>query len=257
MLSLIYSIIKRVLLFFVPFTVFFIYIHVQFGPLLYPSSQAGLIGLYSTAGFIFSLIVAFVIQRGWEMWANLSVSVSTEIDAVRELWKWSSLGDASLRDAVHTHLQDYLALILSECAMNRDTSRDERTEIVIDNLRSLIVHRTLSLQGLGSQIRIALDALIRARNLRLSFSNEHIPGLLKRILGVAAFVLVGLSLFIAINSVYLDYAITAMLGLLAYALMAVVDDLDNPFRPGAWQLTTKGYELLLSELLLVETNVPG
>jgi hypothetical protein len=74
------------------------------------------------------------------------------------------------------------------------------------------------------------------------------PTILKRIVVFADGLLILLSLFIAVNNLALDYIFTASIGLLAFTLILVVDDLDNPFRPGAWHLTTKGYEALLEEL---------
>ena len=66
--------------------------------------------------------------------------------------------------------------------------------------------------------------------------------------------LILLSLFIAVNNISLDYLFTASIGLLAFTLLLVVDDLDNPFRPGAWHLTTEGYEKLLGELTLTKKH---
>ena len=94
---------------------------------------------------------------------------------------------------------------------------------------------------------VLLD-LIEARNQRLNVSNEHMPIILKRIVFFTDILLIILSLFIAVNNVYLDYIFTASIGMLAFALIVVVDDLDNPFRPGTWHLTTEGYEQLLKEL---------
>ena len=71
-------------------------------------------GFYSADGLIFGLIVAFVIQREWEIWTNLSESVRTEIDAVREMWKWSNYAEASLCEEAHKHLEKYLLLIVLE-----------------------------------------------------------------------------------------------------------------------------------------------
>ena len=64
----------------------------------------------------------------------------------------------------------------------------------------------------------------------------------------ADILLIILSLFLAVNNIYIDYVFTAAISLLAFALILVVDDLDNPFRPGAWHLTTDGYVSLLKEL---------
>lgn len=211
-------------------------------------TQGGLIGLYSTAAFIFTLIVAFVIQREWEMWANLSVSVRKEIDAVRELWKWSVYAGDSLCDEVHQHLKKYLRLIVSEWRKGGETRRSDSVDVVLDELRALLVCKISSPEGLSAQLRTALNRLIHARDQRLNFSNEHIPGILKRIVILADALLIILSLFITVDNIYLDYAFTASIGLLAFALVLVVDDLDNPFRPGTWHLTTEGYEMLLKEL---------
>jgi hypothetical protein len=102
--------------------------------------------------------------------------------------------------------------------------------------------------SLGQQLQSAFTNLIQARNQRLNFSNQHMPRILKRIVLLADILLILLSLFIAVNNIYLDYIFTASIGLLAFTLILVVDDLDNPFRPGSWHLTTDGYEGLLEEL---------
>ena len=112
----------------------------------------------------------------------------------------------------------------------------------------MLVQMPTSSGNLGEQVQNAFTNLVQARNQRLNFSSEHMPGILKRIVFSADILLILLSLFIAVNNIYLDYIFTASIGLLAFALLLVVDDLDNPFRPGAWHLKTDGYEALLEEL---------
>src|ERR1700690_947985 len=99
------TIVKRTLLFLVPFSLVFWLIHEQFESVISRSPQNGLAGFYSVDGIIFGLIVAFVIQREWEIWTNLSGSVRTEIDAVREMWKWSMYAEPSLCEEAHRHLE--------------------------------------------------------------------------------------------------------------------------------------------------------
>ena len=108
------SILKRVFIFLVPFSALFWVIHEQFESAISRSTQNGLAGFYSADGLIFGLIVAFVIQREWEIWTHLSESVRTEIDAVREMWKWSTYAEASLCTEAHQHLKKYLELIVFE-----------------------------------------------------------------------------------------------------------------------------------------------
>ena len=97
---------KRVLPFLIPFSLAFWYIHKQFESTITLSTQNGLVGLYAVVGTIFGFVIGFVIQREWEIWTSLSESVRTEIDAVREMWKWSTYADPALHSKAHTHLED-------------------------------------------------------------------------------------------------------------------------------------------------------
>lgn len=67
------SILKRTILFLIPFSFVFWFIHEQFESTISRSTVNGLSGFYSVDGIIFGLIVAFVIQREWETWTKLSV----------------------------------------------------------------------------------------------------------------------------------------------------------------------------------------
>jgi hypothetical protein len=242
------SILKRTLIFLVPFSVVFGFIHESFENAISRSTQNGLAGFYSADGIIFGLIVAFVIQREWEIWTNLSESVRAEIDAVREMWKWSNYAEASLCKEAHQHLEKYLKLIVFEWNNGKETRRTEGVDVELDGLRNMLVKMSLSMGHLSQQPLSSFKNLVSARNKRLNFSKEHMPIILKRIVFFADILLIVLSLFIAVNNISLDYIFTAAIGLLAFTLLIVVDDLDNPFRPGAWHLTTEGYEALLQEL---------
>jgi hypothetical protein len=242
------TIIKRTFYFLVPFSVVFWLIHEKFESAISRSTQNGLAGFYSADGIIFGLIVAFVIQREWEIWTNLSEAVRREIDAVREMWKWSAYAEKSLSEEAHRHLEQYLILIVLEWHKGRETQRTERVDTELDNLRSMLVKMSVSMGRISNQPLSAFNNLVKARNQRLNFSKEHMPTILKRIVVFADALLIFLSLFIAVNNITLDYIFTAAIGLLAFTLILVVDDLDNPFRPGTWHLTTEGYEALLKEL---------
>ncbi|MFZ1075380.1 MAG: DUF4239 domain-containing protein [Minisyncoccia bacterium] len=241
-------ILQRGVLFLVPFSLVFWYMHEQFESAIFRSIQNGLSGFYSADGIIFGLIVAFVIQREWEIWTKLSESVQTEIDAVRELWKWSSFAEPSLCNEAHHHLEQYLKCIVSEWHKGGEAERSKSVDDELDALRSMVAAMSASVGSLSFQLQGAFTNLVQARNQRLSFGNQHMPGILKRIVIFADMLLILLSLFIAVNNLYIDYIFTASIGLLAFALILVVDDLDNPFRPGAWHLTTAGYEAILAEL---------
>ncbi len=240
-------IVKRVLLFLVPFSLLFWYIHEQFEAAISRSTASGLAGFYSADGLIFGLIVAFVIQREWETWINLSESVRTELDAIREMWMWSGHVGGELGERAHRHLEEYLRSIVSEWHSGGETARSEKVDAELDGLRGMVPLLPVG-HSLSLPFSDAFVSLAQARNQRLNYSNEHMPVILKRIVVMADALFIVLSLFIAVNNMYLDYLFTASIGLLAFMLILVVDDLDNPFRPGAWHLTAEGYLTLLREL---------
>ena len=239
---------KNALLFFVPFSFVFWYVHHQFETAIFRSIQNGLSGFYSADGLIFGFLVAFVINREWEIWTKLSESVRTEIDAVRELWKWSVYADSSLCDEAHRHLEGYLKNIVSEWYKGGETERSKSVDDELDALRGMLGKLSTSAGSVSFQLQSALTHLIESRNQRLNFSNEHMPGILKRTVVFADILFIFLSLFIAVNNLYVDYIFTAAISLLAFTLVLVVDDLDNPFRSGTWHITPAGYEALLVEL---------
>lgn len=234
--------------FLVGFSGVFWLIHNQFETVISRSTQNGLAGFYSVVGVIFGLVVAFVIQREWEIWSKLSGAVAREIDAVREMWKWSMYADASLSKQAQGHLEQYLKLIVSEWKSGKEDKRSRNVDEELDQLRGMLTTMSQTMLGLNVQLFEAFTNLVEARNQRLNYSNEHIPGVLKRIVILADILMIILSLFVAVNNITLDYIFTAAIGILAFALILVVDDLDNPFRPGTWHLTTEGYEELLTEL---------
>jgi hypothetical protein len=242
------SIIKRILYYFVPFTMLFFYIHSQFEKVISQSTIDGLTGFYSVDALIFGLVVAFVINREWENWIKLSESVQTEINSIREMWKWSDHAREPMRSKAHTYLAGYLHALISEWEKGDKNVRSPTVDIELENLRSLFASTWPTVDSLSIQLFGAYTNLIQARNNRLNFSNQHVPYILKRVVTLADIILIILSLFVAVDNILLDFLFTGAISLMVFSLLLVVYDLDNPFRPGIWQITTKDYEALLREL---------
>ena len=96
----------------------------------------------------------------------------------------------------------------------REEERSKSVDAEIDSLRNMLAHMSLSMGSLGGHIQSAFIDLVRARNQRLNFSDEHMPGLLKRTVTSAGVFFIILSLFIAVGNVYLDYMCHFFNGLL-------------------------------------------
>lgn len=69
-------------------------------------------------------------------------------------------------------------------------------------------------------------------------------------LSVRAGLVIVLSLFVGVKHLWLDYLFTLSIAMLANVVYLVIDDLDDPLRPGIWHVTSKRYERLLAQLQL-------
>jgi sugar phosphate permease len=74
------------------------------------------------------------------------------------------------------------------------------------------------------------------------------PPILKNTLQFSAFLLIGLSMFVAVEDIWLALLFTASIATLAFSIFLVLLDLDNPLEPGDWNITSKSYRKLLEKI---------
>jgi hypothetical protein len=206
----------------------------------------GIPWLYSAICLIFSILAAFTIQKEWEHWNELTEDIKGEANALRELWLWSRYYSKDAEEKVTGYLGDYLTLIQEEWSIIEQGKSSEEVEKILDSLRNTLVGLMEKTHRLP--LLPLFNDLIRNRNRRIYQSGNHIPYILKNTLIFADVLLIILSLFIGVRNPWIDYIFTVGIGLLAYTIYIVIDDLDNPFRPGAWHLTPKEYQTLLDNI---------
>ena len=93
-----------------------------------------------------------------------------------------------------------------------------------------------------------LSNILANRSSRLEYSSQHMPHILKDTLQFSAFLLIGLSIFVGINDIWLAFLFTASIAGLAFSIFLVLRDLDNPLEPGDWNITTEDYKALLDKI---------
>jgi hypothetical protein len=206
----------------------------------------GIPWLYSSICLIFSILAAFTIQKEWENWNELVAATKVEIGAVRELCLWSRDLSIETRKDILNCLENYLSVILTEWSA---LSKGERSEACETNC-SILRKRILELKDktVKFQLLHLFNQLVRGRDRRSDLSLSHIPYILKHTLIFADVLLIVLSFFIGVKNPFVDYIFTVSIGVLAYTIYIVIDDLDNPFRPGSWHLTSDDYRILLDEI---------
>ena len=204
--------------------------------------------LYSVVGVIFSVLAAFTIQNEWQQWSNLVAAVKGEVEGLKQLWHCANHLPEETRVGLCHAIHRYLSLITKK---GLDTVTSAADHAALDHAFISIcdaVYGMLDDPRLKSTLHSILASIIAHRSNRLLYSLPSTPGILKNTVGFAGALLIGLSLFIGVHSIWLDYLFTMSIALLAFVVYLVVDDLDNPLRPGIWQLTPHDYHELLRRL---------
>lgn len=210
--------------------------------------------LYAVVGTIFGVLAGFAIQKEWEEWNALTEAVRGEVDGLEKLYLWSSNFPEKIKEKIHADIKRYLELIIQlgwQNTGNRKNivaGRSQELEQVIVDLNNSIYRIFDEAPQLMPTSFALLSIVLNNRSARLQHSSEHMPPLLKNTLQFAAFLLIGLSMFIAIKDIWLAFLFTASIASLAYAIFLVLIDLDNPLKPGDWHITTDDYKALLEKI---------
>jgi hypothetical protein len=209
----------------------------------------GLPWLYAVVGTIFGVLAGFAIQKEWEEWNLLTDAVRGEVDGLEKLYLWSSNFPDKIKNAIHADIKRYLELIIKEgWQYSEKGEKSQEVEDVIVDLNNSIYKIFDEAPQLMPTSFALLSTVLNHRSARLQHSAEHMPPLLHNTLRFASFLLIALSMFIAIKDFYLAYFFTASIASLAYAIFLVLTDLDNPLKPGDWHITTKDYQALLEKI---------
>jgi len=242
---------KKLVIFLAVFTFIFYFIRTsdEYNTEILLADIGGAPWFYSIIGTTFAMLAAFAIQKEWTEWNNLKDAVRGEVDGLEKLYLWSSNFPQKIRDKIHANIKRYLGLIIREkWSHSAKGERSQEVEDVIVDLNTNIYRIFDEAPQLMPTSFALLSNVLGHRSARLQHSAEHMPPLLKNTLQFAAFLLIGLSVFVGVKNIFLDFVFTAGVASLTYAIFLVLLDLDNPLDPGDWHITTRDYEALLQRI---------
>jgi hypothetical protein len=245
------ALVKKLIPFLIIFWTIFYFVRTSalYNSRLLIANIDGVPWLYAVVGTIFGVLAGFAIQQEWEEWNALTDAVRGEVDGLEKLHLWSSNFPEKIKNAIHTEIKRYLELIIKEgWHYSEEGEKSQEVEDVITDLNSSIYKIFDEAPQLMPTSFALLSTVMNHRSARLQHSAEHMPPLLRNTLRFAAFLLITLSMFIAIKDIDLAFLFTASIASLAYAIFLVLTDLDNPLRPGDWHITTKDYRALLEKI---------
>ncbi len=223
------------------------YIYYDIGVLT--SDLGGLTYLYSTVGLIFAIFSAFVILSESERWNNLVDTVKGEVGEVKELWLWSRHLPEHLKVRFDQDIKKYLeVLIKEEWGKSELGEKSMDAQKVLASLHSHIYEILKESPDLMPTAFSTFTDILKYREGRIHYTSFHLPKLLKRTLVFSDLLLVALSFLIGVHNIWLDYIFLLGVSMLGFLIYILVDDLDNPTRPGGYHLTPKDYESLLDEI---------
>jgi len=245
------SLIKKLIPFLVIFWTIFYFVRTSdlYNTRLLLTNIDGIPYLYAVVGTIFGVLAAFAIQKEWDEWNALGDAVRGEVDGLEKLYLWSSNFPEKIKENIHTDIKHYLSLIINEgWQYSEKGEKSQEVEDDITHLNGSIYAIFDEAPQLMPTSFALLSTILNHRSARLQHSAEHMPPLLRNTLRFAAFLLIGLSMFIAIRNIWLAFIFTASIASLAYSIFLVLTDLDNPLKPGDWHVTTKDYKALLEKI---------
>lgn len=245
------KLLKKLIPFVIVFGAIFYFVRTNslYNTRLLLSNIDGIPYLYAVVGTVFGMLAAFAIQKEWGEWNALVDAVRGEVDGLEKLYLWSSNFPEKIRNPIHANIKKYLELIIKEGWQYSERGQKSKdVEEIITKLNNSIYCIFDEAPQLMPTSFALLSIVLNNRSARLQHSSEHMPPLLKNTLQFAAFLLIALSMFIAIKDIELAFLFTASIASLSYAIFLVLIDLDNPLKPGDWHITTDDYKALLAKI---------
>ncbi len=213
------------------------------------SDLGGAQWLYSLAGSIYGMITAFVINQQWGQWNHLADSVKGEVDALDRLHRWANNFPDPIKEKVQGRVVKYLHLMIREgLHLSESGIRSQAVEDALNQIERSIFEMFDTNPDLVPTSFSIFSDILQARTDRIKYSTHRVPDILRFTLFFAALILIGLSLFISGKNIPISYVFTASVATLVYIIFLVIDDLNNPLKPGAWYITSKDYKELLEKI---------
>ena len=247
------KLLHKIVAFFVTFTLLFALLratehfnnHILMDEL---QELGGVPWLYSVIGVIFSILAAFVIQTEWEHFNRLIEAIREEVGALEQLWLFSFHFPEALREQTHQAVHAYLRGTIDRgLRRNAPDGALPPDEPALATLREAVFALGPTPELMATAFAIFAD-LVKHHGSRLYYASNRVPPILRRTILFGASLIILFSFFIGVKNVWLDYLFSGGLALLTCLVYLVMDDLDQPLRPGIWQVTTKDYQRLLRKV---------
>lgn len=207
--------------------------------------------LFAAGNFIYSIFTAFVVQTQWTKWDRLIDANRGEITMMRQLFilahHFPKEEMFELRYRIYTYLKTYIEASETKnikILSTRSTAVDEALINIEDSVFK-IVEKHPNISSIASGY---LTRAMEYRERKIQLSNQRLPRGIKIFVYFATFSVIFGSLFVPFNNIGINYYFSMVVALLAFGVYLIIEDFDDPYRPGNFVLTTGLYRNLRDEI---------
>lgn len=208
------------------------------------------IPLFSGITVVFSIISGFIIQAQWHKWDTLIDAARDEINMLRHIYVMAQNFPAAPREKLRNSIEHYLVTLIesSQSKTKHNGTRSKKVDEAMYEVERNVFQVLDKYSQTGMGVFMLFNKAMESRETRIHNASYRLPVMLKALVVLMTIIMIAASFFIFFNNVWFEYVFRLILALMAYTIYLIVDDLDDPFRPGNWQLKFKGYKELLHEI---------
>ncbi len=244
--------IKRLILFTIGFSVIFYVIRESgFVPQNALSEETSkIIPLFSGITVVFSIISGFIIQAQWHKWDTLLDAARGEVNMLRHMYIMAGNFPSVARTKLQKSIEIYLDILLkkSNPKQHHRGVRSEEVDEAMYDIDKQVYFALEKYNQTGMGMFMLFNRAMEFREQRIQNGSQRLPFMLKALIILLTIILVAVSFFIFFDNIWFEFIFRLILALLAYTVYLIIEDLDDPFRPGNWHLTFKGYKELSLEI---------
>lgn len=243
-----HNVFLKLFIFVIAMTVVFVLIR-YFG-LLPQSPNLYIPWLFSAIALIFSIISGFVIQSKWQTWNELIDASHGELSSLKQLHMLANHFPEPIQKMIRSKIHNYLRLVIKESKSEANLeNRSESVEKAIYDLEETVLDIDYKEHpNIGALAFDLVRKSLEFREKRLQNLSHKLPFGVKLFTLNAITAVIFASFFIGEDNRIFDYIFTLIISMLAYGIYLLIDDLDNPYRPGQWHLKNDGYVNLYEEV---------
>jgi energy-coupling factor transporter transmembrane protein EcfT len=210
----------------------------------------GIPWLFSTIGLIFSILSGFLIQHLWDKWERIQKIVLEEIHVLDHIMMFIA-PNTELQRKTQELIKHYVQHIIDhEWSPNTRLLESNEATKLLKTLHDefFASENTASYLGNKGILTKLMNSLFHTRERRILLTTRRMPDIIKNTFLLSASLVVVLSLFVGIKSIFFDFIFTVSIGSLVCAIYLIVDDMDDILSPGEWHVSSKLYREFLKKI---------